>query len=510
MESTGPSWCHGFEPNPDESLWSVPAQAFQGFHLLTANFTQLPNEVLELKLPELTMELRWTLVMLTRETVGEAYRRGVSPYSFLAISWSRWMVLLELGSINAVKARLARLEAMGLIEVLPGERGAWGTTANRYRLRWRDVGDASSRAFRATLHDRSRQLLRKREARAGGYPPADTPSSPRYQPADTPPAATPGVSVQADPPSIEQTDNPGTTIFKNSVSPSVPHKADRTDRPTEGSTLDLGPAPFDWRPWLREPDPEPWPEALVKELGETLSRTQAIGIEETSPWSAEGAWAILQGIRSKGSRLAFQAGTLWNALVKPEKGARWLAEAGPPLRYAGWRMVPEDELGTANCVRNLLGKNLNRQGFSRLPLDDETQARLRDQRAKSLNQTQDPISPDDGPDVEELMATQDPANPTQEEVQPTRPEELDPGLQAALRASIETFRQASRAAYRSPRIHQPGFFQACSDAYRAIGDLLEPLLPIQVAPPEVGGLVIVRHRGQIKVNVLNAIYRAIS
>lgn len=489
----------------------ISAHAFRGFHPLTANFTQLPNEILELKLPELTMELRWTLVMLTRETVGEAYRRGVSPYDFLPIPWSRWMLLLELGSVNAVKVRLARLEALGLIQVLPGERGVWGTTANRYRLRWQNADGASSRAFRAALRDRSRQLLRKREARAGGYPPADTLSGPWCQPAEPPSAATPGVSVQADSPSNEQTDYPGTTNSKESVRPSLSCNADWADRPTDGANPGPGPAPFDWKPWLREPDPEPWPAPLVQELGEILSHTQVIEIEETSPWSAEGAWAILQGIRSKGRKLAFLAGTLWNALLKPAKGVRWLTEAGPLLRQAGWRMVPEDELGTANWLRTMQGKILAQQGIRRLPLDGEGRAWVRNQHAGSLRQTRDPFPMDDGPEWEDLMAIQDQADQTKVQKAPaTRPEELDAGLQAALRAGIEAFREASRAAFRSPRIHQPGFFQACSDAYRAIGDLLEPLLPLQVAPPEVGGVVIVRHRGQIKVNVLNAIYRAIS
>jgi hypothetical protein len=51
-----------------------------------------------------------------------------------------------------VKSRLARAEELGLIEVLPGERGPWGTTANQYRLRWANDGRAATRTFRAVMH----------------------------------------------------------------------------------------------------------------------------------------------------------------------------------------------------------------------------------------------------------------------------------------------------------------------------------------------------------------------
>ena len=195
------------QPDAGHASPVASESAFRGFRSLTANFTQVPNEIWDMELPGLTEELRWTLAALARETVGEAYRRGGSPYDPIAISWSRWMDILRVQNRNTVRNRLARLEALGLIEVQPGERGEWGTTANRYRLRWENDGEAASRTFHAVLRTRQREMTRKQESRTGGNPPADTPGgsaanpplTPGGSPATPPPPNPPGGSA-ANPP----------------------------------------------------------------------------------------------------------------------------------------------------------------------------------------------------------------------------------------------------------------------------------------------------------------------
>jgi 5-methylcytosine-specific restriction enzyme subunit McrC len=242
--------------------------AFLGFRPLVSNFTQCPNEIIDLKLPGLTSELRWTLIVLARETIGDAYQRGGSPYDFKVIPWARWMDLLELRSVNAVKTRLARLEDMGLIEVQLGGSGPMGSLPNRYRLRWANDGRAASRVFHAVLRDRSLQMGRKRSAREGGYQPADAHQPKGYQPADThqPEGYQPADPRQADTPSSEfstpvlkqpacqsaaelsrQTEQAGTT-FNNrqkEIQPACQPALARTGSPAEnlaaGGTADRPP-----------------------------------------------------------------------------------------------------------------------------------------------------------------------------------------------------------------------------------------------------------------------------
>jgi hypothetical protein len=93
---------------------------------------------------------------------------------------------------------------------------------------------------------------------------------------------------------------------------------------------------------------------------------------------------------------------------------------------------------------------------------------------------------------------------------PCGPDALSPELKAELRTRIEEFRQASAAARRAPAVNRPGFFNACTRSWEGIGTLLEPVLPLQVELPEEARTVAVRDRSQIKMNVVNALYRAVS
>ena len=87
---------------------------------------------------------------------------------------------------------------------------------------------------------------------------------------------------------------------------------------------------FNLSRWLKGTEGEPWPDTLLSRLAVILDPPQMAGIAERSPWSAEGASAILDAIQVKGRKLGNQAGTLWNALRQTEKGAAWLAKAASP------------------------------------------------------------------------------------------------------------------------------------------------------------------------------------
>jgi hypothetical protein len=152
-------------------------------------------------------------------------------------------------------------------------------------------------------------------------------------------------------------------------------------------------------------------------------------------------------------------------------------------------------------------------GLSRLPLHGaalERQQRLRDEvlrreRAADLDFGEDPYDDEDPtPPVEEPMT-----QPPEPEIV-KRAEELSPDVKAELRTSIETFRDATRAAVRSPAANRPGGFEDFSRSWSHIVDVLEPMLPLQVNLPDEYRPVAIRQRSQIKMNVVGAVYRAIS
>jgi hypothetical protein len=365
-----------------------PDGRFAGFRSLAANFTQVPNEIWSLKIPGLTATLRWTLVALTRETVGEAYRRGGSPYGFTPITWSRWMELLDVQERNTVRSRLATLEAMALIEVLPGTRGPWGTRANSYRLRWVDDGEHPPRTFKAVLQRRQREAERKREGRrpesgpleegrvTAHLPPTSVvgpahPPEPLGGALAQPPRRTPGGGMEAHPSSSEETMYKKSTEENPSIRPSVlvggNSSEERQDRSMDG-TLGVCLNGFDARPWLKRESPGAWPEPILNKLKEILGAGQIVGLERRSPWNSEGAWAILQGTLAMGPNLGNKPGTLWNALAHVGKGIARLETAGPLLRDLGWQMEPEDGTPAASLMRVLGERRLAREGLARMPL----------------------------------------------------------------------------------------------------------------------------------------------
>ena len=134
---------------------------FRALNARTADPYQAVDDTWDLHLPGLTDEIRWTLATLKRELAIEAYRWGGSPTAFLPISWARWKEMLAVNTRNAAKTRLARLEKLGMIEVLPSERGSWGTSLNGYRL---GTGERTQ-VFQAVMETRERSLNRLKQSR---------------------------------------------------------------------------------------------------------------------------------------------------------------------------------------------------------------------------------------------------------------------------------------------------------------------------------------------------------
>ena len=530
-------------PFQDAGHCSGTPCAFQGFRPLVANFTQSPNEIVDLKLPGLTSDLRWTLHVLARETIGDAYQRGGSPYDFKAISWARWMDLLELRSINAVKARLARLEELGLIEVQPRECGVRGALANRYRLRWANDGQATSRIFHAALRDRSLQMARKRSAREEICQPADNCQPGMHQPADNCQFGDcqPADSCQPDAPSSKfSTSVPSLSASQSSAEQSrlkkqadvqggqagtdsknvqeiepaslpatsgtvVPAEIPSADTTADRQAGDDGQLSLDLnlKHFLRGMGSGPWPELLFTELDKILTKHQVSVIEGRSPWSAEGAWTILEAIRVR-KDLDYKAATLWNALLKPDKGARYLAEAGV------WAYQPRKVSGDGIAWTTRAGSTggepeARKQGCGCAPLNDEAQQHDPGRSCERHGGASETATSNNNTPLEtEEWMTRQP------EAHVKRPEDLSPQAKAQLRILIENFRQAFCQFRQARKEDQPRAIDAFSRAFQCAADCLEPVLPVQVVLPEGYRPIEIRRRSQIKTNVLSAVYQAIS
>ena len=536
MQSPEPTGPHPTQP---KTVWhspSAPGASFQGFSSPAGNLAQLFNEIWDLQCYGLNKDLRFTLLAVARETVGEASQRGHSICDFAAVSWARWMERLEVSSINTAKARMARLVEMGLVEVLPGEYGPRGGMAPRFRLRWAH-GGADFGTPAPVLQDQKPNPGPWERRGANAHPfdarQVDTRQVDARQ-TDTHQFDPCQIDTrQSDSLCFDQNSSVSTNNSNQSISPSILEVNELIKKMTielnlinsnqnqsiqsQGTGIaaragETGRPAFDVSPWLMGGAGEPWPEPLFQGLGAILDPHRLPGLAKRSPWTGEGAWAILQAICANGRNLGNPAGTLWNALLQIEKGAFWLTAAGPILRKEGWRTEPEDGTTMAIGGRAEGGRRLAQRGFSRLPLHGEALARHQSLRAEALRrECQVEIDDDedldygDGPSakVEEPMA-----QIPEEKV--TRAEELSPEMKAQLRLLIETFREASLAARRSPAINRPGFFDTCSESFQGIGAVLEPILPLQLKLPDEYLPVTIRRRAQIKTNILHPLYLAVS
>jgi hypothetical protein len=489
-------------------------------------------EILRLKLPGLTGQLRWTLQVVAAEVNEGACQRSNSPSGFTPVSWGRWMELLQLQSLNAVKARLARLEAMGLIEVQLGTRGPWGTNPNSYRLRWASDGRPFTRAFGAVLRGQARQDGMKKQ---------QDPDTPRQRIPDTPgdlsadtlalteiesiisvlsqsvgQLATElnGLKKLADGlteliPSyikilkVNQSVSQSVSVnaFNNKEIELIDHHSDEMARATSISSLNLS-----LKAMLKATDSEPWPEALLLELGRILDPLQVAVIEERSPWSAEGAWAILEAIRMLGRNLGNQPGTLWNALLKQEKGARWLAHASPSASQTRVSSAPGQGSAQKRPTQEPGGALSQRKSDTpptwKGDVSDGDASRREEIVVDEDEEFRYP-GEDDAPETKEA------ASQPQEEPM-ARPEDFSPEVKAELRTSIETLRQVTRAAFRSPSANRPGGYDDFSRCWQHVIEVLEPMLPLKVNLPDEYRSVAIRQRSQIKLNVVNAVYQVVS
>jgi hypothetical protein len=464
----------------------------------------------------------------------------------VAVSWPRWLERLEVSSINTVKARMTRLVEMGLVEALPGEYGPRGGTAPRFRLRWANSGADVSTPAPALQDQKLNPGPWERhgvEAHRFDTRQTDTHQIDTHQ-IDTHQIDTCQIDThqfepcqtdirQFDSLSFNQNNSISTNNPNQSISPSNIEVNELIEKMTielnlinsiqdqsiqskcNGTTARAGEAgrpAFDVSPWLRGASEEPWPEPLFQGLGEILDPHRILGLAKRSPWTGEGAWAILQAIRANGRNLGNQAGTLWNALLQTEKGASWLTSAGPILRKVGWRTEPEDGTPIAIGARAEGGRRLGQRGFRRLPLYGEALERHRTLCAEVLRRERE-VELDYDEDVDYEVGTsakveEHMAQIPEEKV--TRAEELSPEMKAQLRLLIETFREASLAARRSPAINRPGFFDTCSESFQGIGAVLEPILPLQLKLPDAYEPVTIRRRAQIKMNILHPLYLAVS
>jgi hypothetical protein len=257
---------------------------------------------------------------------------------------------------------------------------------------------------------------------------------------------------------------------------------------------------------LKATDPSPWPEILLQGLGGILDPLQVAVIEERSPWSAEGAWAILGTISTVGRNLCNQPGTLWNALLQREKGARWLAMVPPSPSPGGCRSAPERTI-PSKVPSDATGEETFHQTADRPLPEQGTVIGGNGHGLSGILTNEDEAYP--YPGEEEVQESEEPI-PQLVELQMVRPEDFSPDMKAALRTSIETFRNASRVAVRSPAANRPGGYDDFSRCWRRIVEVLEPMLPIQVKLPDEYRPVTIRQPSQIKMNVVQAVYLAVS
>ena len=548
MQSPDPFGHRQNQPKADSLSFPGPRAAFQGFRPLTEDPAQFFREIWDLQCPGLDKDLRFTLLGVALETVGEASQVPGSPCGFVAVPWVRWKERLELRSINAVKARMARLVEIGLIEVRGGECGPRGAVAPRFRLRWADGGDTTLGTLAPVLQDRPRNPdpWERRDGDTRQFDPRqtdthqfdtrqfDTHETDTHQfdthqfdndQTDTHQTGTYSSKKNKYSNSIHsnQSINPSIievneliekmTIELNSFNSNQNHSNQNHRTETADRASETGRPAFDVSPWLRADSQDRWPEPLLQGIGEILDPHRIPGLVQRSPWTGEGAWAILQAIRGKGRNLGNQGGTLWNALLKIEKGASWLAYAGPILRQEGWRMEPEDGTPMADGSRSEGGRRLTRMGFSRLPLFGaglERQQCLRDEGVRRARAVDLDIGEDLDDDYDPSERVEDPMPQLPELEIVNRAEDLSPELKAKLRTVIETYLEASLAARRSPAINRPGFFDTCSRAWQDLGALLEPVLPLELKLTGDYLPTTIRRRAQIKLNILHPLFLAVS
>ena len=195
------------------------------------------------------------------------------------------------------------------------------------------------------------------------------------------------------------------------------------------------------------------------------------------------------------------------------------------LRREGWQMEPEDGTASESFLRSLGANRLARVGFHRLPLHGAALERHRSLEDLSLGPEIVPVRDDDDNDNDPEQEQEDPMPQDCEQTQAvhcvepvasrreepvTRPEDLGPEVRAELRTLIEAFRGVRRALVQSSPANRQGALDAFSRSWEGIVTVLEAVLPLQVQLPDEHRPIAIRQRSQIKMNVVHAVYLAVS
>ncbi len=467
---------------------------FQGYSPLVSNFAQLPIEVVHDE--EMPAQDHHTLVVLASLIAYEQFARGIGRKEPVPLAWhyiSRHLRLSE----DAAKDRVSTLEASGRIRILEGPRmmvsGRLMDGPNLFVLRWMDESPTDRLKARVARRLKNRERMSNlNKSRVEGvrqHTPSTHPltsqggalthpltDSPEHTPSETQRTPSPGDAYNT-PPSIRPTELTDTEILKNQ---SVRQSSNGTDRQTDWDPSELK----GWTSWTKQEDPTPWPSPVHEALGRLLDPPQLAQVESRSPWSQEGAWAILQGLKAKGKNLRNPAGVLWNALLLPPKGSAWIGKVGSALRDAGWRQVPEDGTHRQDWTRERNAAALSREGLERLPLFGEELEKHRQlvREAEAQRRASQALLLEDS-DEDSFLADEELEEPSGPPPAPpakvwTLPELPGP-TQADLRAAVETYYEKHKAAFLGAPLVREEASRLMAEAHQRIKTLLGDFLPFE-------------------------------
>lgn len=173
--------------------------------------------------------------------------------------------------------------------------------------------------------------------------------------------------------------------------PSVPEGENKEEPKPKAKRVQKIRPMEDWGPdgemvqdWMATKDSAPWPEQLTNALNQLVDQNilgvvQVPRILRDSPFTAEGAWAIIQGVLQQTAPKSGQSsspwkargGMLFKALLKPEKASPYLNWAGRLLRECGATAEVTDGTSHEPYGRRILSEKLAKAGIKRLPLSRE-------------------------------------------------------------------------------------------------------------------------------------------
>lgn len=478
---------------------------FQGYSPLVSNFAQLSIEVVHDE--DMPAQDHHTLVVLASLIAYEQFARGVGRKEPVPLAWHFIARKLRL-SEDAAKDRVSTLEASGRVRILEGPRvmvnGRLMDGPNLFVLRWMDESPTDRLKARVVRRLKNRERMSDlNRARAEGvrqHTPSTHPfpdqgdalthpltGKPEHTPLNPQRTPSPGDAFNT-PPSIRSTEQTDTDKL---TSQSVRQSSQVTDRQTGWDASDL----VGWSSWTKQEDPSPWPLPVYEALGRLLDPPQLAQVESRSPWSQEGAWAILQGVKTKGKNLQSQAGVLWNALLTPAKGFPWIGKVGSALRDAGWRQLPEDGTHRQDWARERNVAVLSREGLERMPLhgEDIEKHRVLVREAEAQRRASQALLLEDSeedPFLAEEDAEERPAPPPAPPVRIWTLPELPEPTRADLRAAVEIYYEKHKVAFLGAPTLREEASRLMTDAHQRIKTLLGEFLPIEFPSDGFGSEVL--------------------